>query len=223
MMTTVKERLFQLYQDGRSIPGLISIKRLLKYLGDPQEGVACIHVAGTNGKGSTCAYIESILREAGLETGFFSSPHLQIYNEYIRLNGLMISDDEMEGYLKRVFEACDSIARQGHELPTFFEVMTACAYLCFADRPVDIAVIETGLGGRLDATNVITPLVSVITQIGLDHTAVLGRSIDNIAREKAGIIKEGVPLVLARQQYSLPQMVIRSICEHSSSQCIDTE
>ncbi len=217
------QRLLELYKDGRSLPGLASITRLLEQLGNPQDQIRCIHVAGTNGKGSTCAYMETILRASGYRTGLFPSPHLDSFTEYMRIDGQEIGEETLAFYASKVLEACDRITKQGFEHPTFFEVITACTYLCFADQHVDIAVVETAMGGRLDATNVIMPVLSVITQIGMDHVAVLGPGVDNIAREKAGIIKEGVPVVMARQQYSLPQMVIRSVCQEKHCQLLDVD
>jgi len=169
--------------------GLEGTRSLLGALGDPQRRFRSVHVAGTNGKGSVCALIERVLREAGHRTGLFTSPHLVDFRERIRVEGQWADEAWLERRL-------DSIQRlpEGKER-TFFEVCTALAFDYFAERGVEIAVVEVGLGGRLDCTNVITPEVSVITTVGVDHTEILGDTIEQIAREKAGIIKPGVPLV----------------------------
>ena len=217
------QQLNALYLDGRSLPGLASITGLMHALGDPQSRIRCIHVAGTNGKGSTCATMASVLQAAGYKVGFFPSPHLHTFCEYMQIDGHMISEEDLAHYAHRVLLACQRLTEEGHEHPTFFEVITACTYLYFTEQQVDIAVIETAMGGRLDCTNVITPILSVITQIGMDHVAVLGPRIDDIAKEKAGIIKDRVPVIMARQQYSLPQMVIRSVCQQKHCELIDVE
>ena len=156
--------------------------------------VPAIHVAGTNGKGSVCAMTERVLRQAGYRTGLYTSPFLQAYNERIRLNGVPISDALLEKYGNAVLDAAEELTAQGIR-PTAFELGTALALLTFQREQVDVMVIEVGIGGRLDPTNVITPLVSVITAIGLDHMQILGDTLEKIAGEKAGIIKPGVPVV----------------------------
>ncbi len=169
--------------------GLGRLRAVLAALGDPQVGLPAVHVAGTNGKGSTCAMGESIARAAGLRTGLYTSPHLCRIAERIRLDGAPIDDDRLERALARVLAA-------GPEL-TFFELMTAAAFVVFREAGVDVAVIEVGLGGRLDATNVIdAPLVTAITSIAVEHAAILGNTLAAIAREKAGIVKPGVPVVV---------------------------
>lgn len=159
-------------------------------IGDPQNGFPSIHVAGTNGKGSTCRILETILRKAGYKTGVYTSPHILEFNERFSISGEYIPDEELVTFFRQFADRVEQ-----HEL-TYFEISTAIAFWWFNRSDVDIAVIETGLGGRLDATNVIDPLVSVITSISLDHTDILGNSIEEIAREKAGIIKSGTPLVI---------------------------
>lgn len=176
--------------------GLETTRALLQALGDPHQGLPCIHVAGTNGKGSVCAILESVLRAAGLRTGLYISPHLVRFNERFQVAGRPIDDDVLYRLLVDVEACADRLAPppEGHP-PTFFEFTTAAAFRYFAQCGVDIAVIETGLGGRLDSTNVVDPLTAVITNIGIDHIAYLGTDVAQIAREKAGIIKPGRPVV----------------------------
>lgn len=172
-------------------PGLGRIKKLLHALGDPQKEFQSIHVAGTNGKGSTCAFLFSILKEAGLRAGLYTSPHLERFNERIRTSFGLISDRDVVKTALRVREAAQGT---GQEV-SFFEFTTAMAFEHFRTRGVDVAVVETGMGGRWDATNVLSPLVSVITTVGLDHMEYLGHDVASIAHEKAGIIKKGAPLI----------------------------
>lgn len=171
--------------------GLDRISRLLDRLGRPQDQLPPIfHVAGTNGKGSTCAFLRAALEAAGHKVHAFTSPHLVRFNERIRIAGRLIEDDELAALLGEVRKASDGIE------PSFFEATTAVAFLAFARTPADAGIIEVGLGGRLDATNVIErPLVTGITSLGLDHQQFLGKRIVDIAIEKAGIAKQGVPLV----------------------------
>lgn len=176
-------------------PGLGLIEELLAALGHPQSRFLAVHVAGTNGKGSTCAILERVLRELGLTTGLYTSPHLVRVNERIRIGGAEIDDETLHALLDRIQAVESSLSR----LPTFFEILTAAAFLAFADAGVQIAVLETGMGGRLDATNVVTPLLSVITRIDFDHMEFLGDTLPKIAAEKAGIIKPNRPLILAPQ------------------------
>jgi dihydrofolate synthase/folylpolyglutamate synthase len=178
-------------------PGDLKLDRmraLLHRLGDPHEKLRFVHVAGSKGKGSTCAMLESVLRHAGYRTGLFTSPHLEDVRERIQVNRELIPKDELAACMELVKPAADALAAEGQP-PTFFEVGTAVGFLHFLRQGVDIAIIEVGLGGRFDSTNVITPLVSVITSISLDHTAMLGETVEAIAFEKAGIIKPGVPVV----------------------------
>ncbi|MBQ2736978.1 MAG: bifunctional folylpolyglutamate synthase/dihydrofolate synthase [Clostridia bacterium] len=171
-------------------PGLERIERLCSKLGDPQKKLKFVHVAGTNGKGSFCAMLSSILSEAGYKTGLFTSPYIKVFNERMAINGDMISDDEL-AYLT---ELVRPIADEMEEKPTEFELITAIAFEYFARNNCDYVVLECGLGGRLDSTNIIdTSVLSVITGIDFDHTAILGDTIEKIAFEKAGIIKSGTP------------------------------
>lgn len=163
---------------------------LAAHLGNPEQNIKCVHVAGTNGKGSTSSMIASVLQEAGYKVGLYTSPHLKDFRERIKINGAMISEDFVVDFIRinqSFFEA--------HHL-SFFEMTVGLAFDYFAKEQVDVAVIEVGMGGRLDSTNIITPLVSVITNIGLDHTQFLGTTLEAIAGEKAGIIKPNVPVVI---------------------------
>lgn len=190
--------------------GLRNIRSLLGTLGHPERSYPSVHIAGTNGKGSTSSMIAAMLRAAGYSVGLYTSPHLIDFNERIRVNGKKIPDRELIRYAARLKPQIDELGA------TFFEATTAIALQYFADRKVDIAVLETGLGGRLDATNVVTPLVSVITSIGLDHTEILGATIGKIAREKAGIIKRGVPCVVGTVPDAAKKILIRRAAANSS-------
>ena len=169
--------------------GLNHTSWLLKFLNNPQDNFKTIHLAGTNGKGSTAAIINSILIANGYKVGLYTSPHLISFNERIRVNGITITDEEIISFMKHVEPAINEIKS------TFFEVTTAMAFYHFNNNDVDVAIIETGLGGRLDSTNVVNPSLTVMTPISLDHRDILGHTIEKIAEEKAGIIKRGVPLI----------------------------
>lgn len=173
------------------------MRLLAKAIGSPQTAFPLIHVAGTNGKGSTSAMLDGVLRAHGLRNGLYTSPHLLKLGERIRVNGVPLSDQTICDEAEKLYAAANAFGKPGDEdFPSFFELMTAMAFLRFARERCDSAVIETGLGGRLDATNIVVPEVSVITSIGTDHTEFLGNSLAEIAREKAGIIKDGVPVVI---------------------------
>lgn len=174
-------------------PGLDVTRGLLDNLGNPQNKFKSIYVAGTNGKGSTSIFIASILQKAGYKVGLYTSPHLVKFNERIKINGEEISDETLVELTKKIRNNLEDLQ------PTFFEFTTSLAFLHFARNDVDIAIVEAGLGGRLDSTNVIMPELSVITNIDLDHTFYLGGTKEKIANEKAGIIKKGVPLVTAEE------------------------
>jgi dihydrofolate synthase/folylpolyglutamate synthase len=176
------DMLFSLHQFGIKL-GLENIFNILEQLGNPHKKLKSFHIAGSNGKGSTASFIASILMEAGYKVGLYTSPHFRIYNERIRVNGKMIDDEYVAAFITSMAEYIEKNS------PTFFEITTALAYKYFEEQQVDYAVIETGLGGRLDATNVIHPLAAVITSISLEHTQNLGNTIEKIATEKAGIIK----------------------------------
>ena len=181
--------LHQLSQFGFQ-PGLDSTRRLAAAVGNPQDRLRFIHVAGTNGKGSTCAFLESMYRAAGFRTGLYTSPHLVRFGERIQVGRCPLPDETLARLVSELRQ------RMPADLtPTFFEFTTVVALMAFAEAAVDLVLWETGLGGRLDATNIVTPLASVITAIGLDHIQVLGGTVGQIATEKAGIIKPGIPIV----------------------------
>ena len=194
-------------------PGLERISRLLKLLGGPQLKYPAVHVAGTNGKGSTSAMLSSVLNEAGMRTGLYTSPHLVKFNERIQVSGRMITGPELR-------EAARIVKKAAAKMPgspiTFFEFTTAIAFVHFSLKEVDIAVIETGMGGRFDATNTLLPEVSVITNVNVDHTQYLGFGLKEIAFEKAGIIKPGRPVVTGEIKKA-PLSVIRKRAKESSS------
>jgi len=187
-------------------PGLEKISSLLDSLGNPHQRLAVIHVAGTNGKGSVCAILESVLRASGFKTALYTSPHLLSFSERFRVNGKTISSKKLEKYIEEI-EATDKTLPD--RSATFFEISTALAFQYFADEQVDIAIIETGMGGRWDATNVVIPLLSIITRIDLDHANYLGDSLEKVAYEKAGIIKSGRPVISA-PQHDLVQSVLQA-------------
>ena len=192
----ILERIFSAYPMYHKVgsaaykEGLENIEALLEIIGNPQRKLRCVHVAGTNGKGSVSSFLSSYFQELGYKTGLFTSPHLVDFRERIRINGEMISEKEVLDFFDKYQEKFQ------HLEPSFFEITTALAFRYFAEQKVDFAVIEVGLGGRLDSTNVITPLLSVITNISLEHTQMLGDTIAKIAYEKAGIIKDKVPVVI---------------------------
>ncbi|MCX7677690.1 MAG: bifunctional folylpolyglutamate synthase/dihydrofolate synthase [Spirochaetes bacterium] len=176
---------------------------LLEKMGNPHLSFPAIHVGGTNGKGSTAHFIHRILSDAGFKTGLYTSPHLRVLNERIRVGNDLIADDELEVCSEEVI----SIIKQYPEIkPTWFDAITAIAFRYFQQKKVDYAVVEVGLGGRLDSTNVVAPIVSIITNVDYDHTDVLGYRIEEIAREKAGIIKQNVPIVTAAKAKALKEI-----------------
>ena len=180
-------------------PGLDRIRALLQALGNPERDYKIIHVTGTNGKGSVTTYISYALFTSGLRVGRFTSPHLESYTERIEINDVQISKDAFGELISRVRQGVEQIIADGVEAPTQFEILTAAAFLFFKEQGVDYAVIEAGLGGLLDSTNVVKPIVSVITNVTLDHQAYCGDTVEEIAKHKAGIIKEGIPVVTAAQ------------------------
>ena len=189
-------------QGGNAIKlGLETTQALMRAMPVDPLRLPCAHVAGTNGKGSVSAMIESVLRAAGLRTGLYTSPHLIRFNERIRVKGATIPDGDLVRLLDEV-ERADQIqaAEPGGRLGTFFELTTTVALKWFLERRVQVAVLETGMGGRLDSTNVVTPLVSVITEIGVEHASFLGDTLEKVAAEKAGIVKPGRPVVVGRQK-----------------------
>src|SRR3990170_3434487 len=215
--TSAKETLEYLYalQSSGIKPGLERIRALLGALGNPQDKTPSIHIAGTNGKGSTASMIEAALIEAGYRTGLYTSPHLTRFNERIRISGRPISDSAVVRLAQRVRSALSQLS--GEKLkPSFFEFTTAMAFVCFESKGVDIAILEAGMGGRWDATNTVMPLVSIITNIGKEHTQYLGTTLGQIASEKSGIIKPGVPVLTAEEKPSALK-VIREAARKASS------
>jgi dihydrofolate synthase / folylpolyglutamate synthase len=204
--------------------GLENITVLAAALGDPHRTIPCVHIAGTNGKGSTAAMLESVLRAAGLRTGLYTSPHLERINERIRVNGRDISDDAFAAAWTRVHETIEELMAAGklHAHPTFFECITAMAFVPFASQPVDIAVYEVGLGGRLDATNIVEPEVAIITPIDFDHENFLGHSIKEIAAEKAGIIKPRARIVSSVERPEA-RRVIAQRCQEAGARLIEID
>ncbi|OTN75540.1 hypothetical protein A5886_000614 [Enterococcus sp. 8G7_MSG3316] len=177
-------------------PGLRRVEALLKRLGNPEKEVTMIHIAGTNGKGSTVSYLRSLLEESGLRVGTFTSPHIESFNERIEINGQFISDEDLVGWVARLQPLVAQMDQEEDVTGiTQFEIITAMALGYFAEQTVDVALIEVGLGGLLDSTNVIAPILTAITTIGMDHMDVLGDTVEAIAAHKAGIIKPGIPLV----------------------------
>ena len=189
---------------------LSNITRICNLLGNPQNQFKSIHVAGTNGKGSVTHMLASVLQEAGYKVGIYCSPHLVDFRERVKVNGQMISKQEVIDFVAQCKDLFDEIQ------PSFFEYTTALAFQCFAQQKVDVAVVEVGLVGRLDSTNVITPELSVITNIGLDHTNILGDTIGKIAVEKAGIIKIGIPVLIGEKQLET-EKVFEEIASKNSS------
>ncbi|MCI5623739.1 MULTISPECIES: bifunctional folylpolyglutamate synthase/dihydrofolate synthase [Anaerostipes] len=177
-----------------------NIEYLLECLGNPQDSLRLIHVAGTNGKGSTCMFLEALLKEKGMRTGVFSSPHLLCVNERIRINGENIENQLFSEVFKEVSEAVKKAIGDGRQHPSFFEMLFLMAMVSFQKEKLDYCIVETGMGGRYDATNMILPKVSILTTISMDHMEFLGESLDKIAYHKAGIIKEGVPVISAKQE-----------------------
>jgi dihydrofolate synthase/folylpolyglutamate synthase len=195
-MTETERYLYGLRNRGSKY-GIERMQVFAGALGHPERRYPVIHVAGTNGKGSVCAMLEGIYRRAGYRTGLFTSPHLVRLGERVQVNRRPLADAQIEAYVDRLRTVGEKLAlKDPLDHPTFFEFMAGMAFLHFADERVDVAVLETGLGGRLDATNVVDPEVSVITSIGLDHTDILGHTLAAIAGEKAGIIKPGRPVVI---------------------------
>ncbi|MCC0645958.1 MULTISPECIES: bifunctional folylpolyglutamate synthase/dihydrofolate synthase [unclassified Clostridioides] len=201
--------------------GLENIGKLLELLGNPQETLNIIHVAGTNGKGSVCSFISNILRESGYKVGLYTSPYLETFTERIRVNGENIPQEDVARIIDLIKEKIEVMVSQGYAYPTEFEVVTAMAFYYYSEQKVDFVALEVGLGGRYDATNIITKsLVSVITSISLDHTGILGDTIEKIAYEKAGIIKEN-GVVLVYDQTDEAKDVIKSVCKEKNAKYIE--
>lgn len=191
-------------------PGLGPVTELMERLGNPQDQLEYVHIAGTNGKGSTAAYMDSVLRAAGYRTGLYTSPFLEQFSERIRVNGESIGNEELARITTRVRDAVEQMEKDGSTAPTIFEMVTAVAFLYFLERQCDIVVLEVGMGGRLDATNIIRhPEVSIITKLGMDHMNFLGNTLGEIAWEKAGIMKQGTPCVSWPQEEEAAAVLVR--------------
>ena len=184
---------------------------LLNLLNNPQEKFKTVHIAGTNGKGSVANIVASVLQEAGYKTGLYTSPHLKDFRERIKINGEMIGEEDVINFVQSNLDDFGKIK------PSFFEMTVGMAFDYFAKNKVDIAVVETGLGGRLDSTNIVNPLVSVITNIGYDHTQFLGDTLQKIAGEKAGIIKPDVPVIIGRKQFETKEVFEKKADETGST------
>lgn len=194
--------------------GLDNIKLLLEKLGNPQEDQKYIHVAGSNGKGSICRIIEEVLVNNNYKIGKYSSPHITRFNERITINKIDISDEDLSRLFQIVKEKSDELVEEGHPAPTRFEIETAIAFLYFKEKNTDLNIIEVGLGGRLDATNIIpSPIISIISSISLEHTEYLGDTLEKVAAEKAGIIKNNTNLIIAPQ----PKEALDSILKVANS------
>lgn len=197
-------------------PGLERMEKLMELLDYPHRRLKFIHVAGTNGKGSVCAYLSEVIRQCGYDVGTFTSPYIESYNERIRINGQNISDEDLLQVINKIKPVVDQVAAE-YGQPSMFEISTVAAIEYFARMAYpDFVVWETGLGGRLDSTNIVTPLVSVITNIGYDHMDYLGETLEQIAAEKAGIIKSGVPVVSAVKQPEVVDVIERKAKEKNS-------
>lgn len=196
-------------------PGLGRMQAVLERIGNPEKGIGFVHVAGTNGKGSVCAMTESILRNAGGKTGLYISPHLVRLNERIQVSGKGIGDDDLMELIRFVEPHAKAVAPDYGDI-TFFEYVTVMAFEYYRRRKANLVVLETGMGGRLDATNVVTPLVSVITGIGIDHTMYLGDTIEKIAGEKAGIIKKDRPVIFGDMPPAAMEVMVHTARERGA-------
>ncbi len=211
-------------QKRGSVFGLETIRELLKRLGNPQDQLKVIHVAGTNGKGSICAFLEAIYRAEGLRVGRYVSPTLFTYLERFQVNGSYMQEEEFAGIFTQVEEAARQMEQEGLAQPTAFELETAVAFLYFVRKQVDLVLLETGMGGRLDATNVVArPLCTVFASIGRDHMQVLGNTLADIAREKAGIMREGCPVVTFPERQEVMDVLAEEAAAHHAPFCVVEE
>lgn len=208
------EYLFSLERAGVKYD-LKNIRKLSELSGNPYKKLKSIHIAGTNGKGSTASLVASVLKESEYKVGLYTSPHINDFRERIRINGKMISKDYVINFTNKLYKNIEKIK------PSFFEVTTAMAFKYFADNEVDFAVIECGLGGRLDSTNILKPIVSVITSVSIDHSEYLGNTIKSIALEKAGIVKSGVPCV-GGSLSDYAKAIVSRVCKEKESEFIDS-
>ena len=208
--------------------GLDRTEKMLEILGDPHKKIKAIHVAGTNGKGSITAMISKILMEAGFKVGMYTSPYLEVFEERIQINGVNIPRDDLSKVVTKVSEVVRRVVEMGYDNPTEFEIITCSMFYYFAEKKVDIAVVEVGLGGRLDSTNVMPPfsekqkggvMLSIISSISYDHMKILGDTLGKIAYEKAGIIKPGIPVIMYPEEEEAGK-VIEQVCGQKGSQLI---
>ena len=205
------------WPENKINPSLDRIKLLLDYLGNPQDGLKVIHIAGTNGKTSTSRMVERLLRGLDLRTGLFTSPHLNHPRERISIDGAPIGVNNFEEIYRHVEPFLGLVDEQITGSPlTFFEVLTAMSFVSFADTPVDAVSLEVGMGGSWDATNVLTPMVSVITPVDLDHQEYLGNTIEEIAKEKAGIIKSEIPVIVSNQNKDAAKVILAKAIENNA-------
>ncbi|MBQ3964453.1 MAG: bifunctional folylpolyglutamate synthase/dihydrofolate synthase, partial [Firmicutes bacterium] len=208
-MATIVERIGEYNKFGSKL-GLSRMESLLARLGDPHKDLRVLHVAGTNGKGSCCKYLYEMLRAGGYRTGLYISPFIEVFNERMQMDGANIPDEALERLGDKVIRAAEEMVAGGGESPTEFEIVTAIAFLWFAEQKADFVVLEVGLGGSGDSTNVVPdPLVCMITSIGWDHMDRLGDTLAKIAGEKAGIIKDGAPVIM-----NVADPEARAVIEH---------
>lgn len=207
-MSDFLERIYSRRTFGVKL-GLHVMESMLSRLGEPHLGYPVVHVAGTNGKGSVCALTASVLATAGCRVGLYTSPHLVRFNERFRINGKNIADEDLEDLVARVEDVARDVSAEDGQDPTFFECSTCIAWEYFRQQDVDVAVIETGMGGRLDATNVSKPIVTAITRVGCEHTRYLGSTVEEIAGEKAGIIKPGVPVIIGATDPTAQDVIVK--------------
>lgn len=204
-------------QEKTKNPTLNAMQWIMESLGNPQEQVECIHVAGTNGKGSVCEMLSNIFIKAGYTVGKYMSPHLLCVNERICINNIPISDKESEELLELLDKKVQQYNQTHKNLVTYFEVVTALAFLYFAKKKCDIMIIETGLGGLLDSTNIVSSSLSMITSIGYDHMAILGNTIEEITKQKAGIIKPDGHTIFVKQEEPMVNKIIQNRCQERNS------
>lgn len=217
LYSSLLKRLYAINMYGKSKSGLASMQLLSSLFGSPEKQFQSIHIAGSNGKGSVTTKIAKALELSGAKVGLYTSPHISSYRERIQINGQLISEKAVTGLLSEIFSVLDEIKEK--EPSTFFEITTLLAFRYFAQEKVDVTVIEVGLGGRLDATNIITPILSAITSLSLEHTSVLGKTLPEIAQEKAGIIKAQVPVVVGPR---VPMELIWPKTAELDCECIQT-
>lgn len=209
------EYIHSFYKFGSRL-GLSRIKRLLSKLGNPEKSLKIIHVAGTNGKGSVVNILGKILEEEGYKVGVYTSPYLEYFEERIKINGEPISKTDLSDLMTRLKPIVNEVKEEGFDSPTEFEVITAAMFLYYKEKAVDYAVVEVGLGGRFDATNAISPIITIITSVSFDHMNILGNTLGEIAYEKAGIIKKNIPLVLYPQAPEAEAVILEKAAEMNS-------